>query len=201
MRSLLRCVTVAVCGIALVGVNGCAKTKDTRFYVLTPLPAAERPRDISPGSDPAIGLRPVGLPEELDRPQIVTRVGENMLHLEEFDQWAAPLRDNFTRVLAGNLSILVPTDRVAVFPWGKDTTIDYEVSVEVARFEGTLGGNCSLVAHWTILKRGGKATPATGTSSHTEPAGVNYSTLVAAQSRLIAALSRDIATGLKTVPQ
>ncbi len=201
MRSLLRHSSAIVCAITIVGVSGCGTTKDTRFYVLTPLPAAERPRDVPSGRAPAIGLRPVGLPEQLDRPQIVTRAGENMLHLAEFDQWAAPLRDNFTRVLAENLSILVPTDRVAVFPWGNDASIDYEVAVEVTRFEGTLGGDSSLVAHWAIFKRGGKERPARGTSSHSEPAGGNYTTLVMAQNRLVAALSRDIATALKAVPQ
>lgn len=201
MRSLLRHASVSVSAIALVAVTGCGTAKDTRFYVLTPLPATERPRDASSGRAPAIGLRPVGLPEQLDRPQIVTRVGENTLHLAEFDQWAAPLRDNFTRVLAENLSILVPTDRVAVFPWGNDASIDYEVAVEVTRFEGTLGGDSSLVAHWAIFKRGGKERPARGTSSHSEPAGGNYTTLVMAQNRLVAALSRDIATALKAIPR
>ncbi len=47
----------------------------------------------------------------------MTRVGGNALRLAEFDQWAAPLGDNFTRVLAENLVMLIPTERVAIFPW------------------------------------------------------------------------------------
>jgi uncharacterized lipoprotein YmbA len=201
MRAHVGCLSTTACLIVLVGLNGCAGPRETRFYVLTPLPAAERPRDASPGRNPAIGLRPVSLPEQLDRPQIVTRVGENMLQLAEFDQWAAPLRDNFTRVLAGNLSVLVPTERVNLFPWGKDTAIDYEIAVEVAQFEGVLGGECSLLAHWTVLRRGGRTAPTTGTSIHREPAGHSYATLVAAHTRLVAALSRDIATALKASQQ
>ena len=144
MYAFLRCLSVTACLIILVGLGGCGSTQDTRFYVLTSLPATERPSDASSGLKPAIGLRPVGMPEQLDRPQIVTRVGENMLHLAEFDQWAAPLRENFTRVLAENIAILVPTDRVVVFPWPTASPIDYEVAVEVARFEGTLGGIACL---------------------------------------------------------
>ena len=201
MGSLLRSVSAAGCVIALVGASGCGGTKETRLYVLNPLPATERPRDASPRGNPAIGLFPVSLPEQLDRPQIVTRVGDNMLQLAEFDQWAAPLQENFTRVLAGNLAVLVPTERVSVFPWGKAGSPDYEVAVEVARFEGSLGGDCSLVAHWTVLRRGEKTAPVSGTSSHREPAGDSFATLVAAHSRLVAALSRDIATALKAAPQ
>jgi hypothetical protein len=69
----------------------------------------------------------------------------------------------------------------------------------VARLDGTLGANCSLVAHWAIAGRGGKDSLATGKSSHTEPAGDSYVTLVATHSRLVGALGRDIATALKGV--
>ena len=194
MGSFPRWTSVVACVAVLVGLGGCGNTKETRFYVLTALPATERPSDASSGPNPAIGLRPIGMPEQLDRPQIVTRVGENMLHLAEFDQWGAPLQENFTQVLAQNLGILVPTDRVVVFPWPTASPLDYEVAVDVAQFEGSLSGNCSLIAHWAVLRRGANTPPVTGTSNHREPAGDSYATLVAA-------LSRDIATALKAAKQ
>lgn len=195
MRTLPGRVAPALCAIILVGLTGCTNSRDTRFYVLTALPAVEMPG----GASPAIGLRPVGLPQYLDRPQIVTRAGENMLQLAEFDRWGSSLQDNVTRVLAANLSILVPADRVAVFPWMKDSPIEYEVMVEATHLEGTLGGSCSLVADWAISRRGEKESLATGKSRHTESAGDSYATLVAAHSRLVAALGRDIAAALKRV--
>ncbi len=201
MRSLCWCVACGLCAIVLGALPGCVSRPETRFYVLTPLPSVERPGDPPPGHPPVIGLRRVSLPEYLDRPQIVTRAGENMLQVAEFDYWGSSLQDDFTRVLARDLAILVPADRVAVFPWTRDNPIAYEVAVEVGRLDGTLGASCSLLAHWTIFKRGGREAIATGTSSHTEPAGNSYATLVAAQSRLVAALGRDIATALRAVPQ
>ena len=105
------------------------------------------------------------------------------------------MQDSATRVLAENLSVLLSTERVAIFPWPSDIPIDYEVRVEVSRLDGTLGGDCSLIARWSIFRRADKQTKA-GRSSHTEPAGDSYATLVAAQSRLIATLSRDIAVAL-----
>jgi uncharacterized lipoprotein YmbA len=201
MRSHCHCIAPVLCAIVLAGLVGCASRPDTRFYVLTPLPLVERPGDAPSSHSPMIGLRRVSLPEHLDRPEIVTRVGENMLQLAEFDQWGSPLRENLTRVLAADLSSALQVDRVAVFPWGRATPIEYEVTVEVARFEGTLGASCSLVAHWAILGRDGRESIAGGNSSHTESAGDSYATLVAAQDRLVAALGRDIATALKTIPQ
>ncbi len=76
------------------------------------------------------------------------------------------------------LLILIVLLPVAVFPRRKDILIDYEVTVEVARFEGALSSSCWLVAHWTVFARD-----------------------VAAQSRLVAGLGRDIATAFKAIPQ
>ncbi len=201
MRSLCGCVACVLCAIVLGGLAGCTSTPETRFYVLTPLPPVERPADPSLGHSPVIGLHRVGLPEHLERPQIVTRVGENMLQVAEFDHWGSSLQDNFSRVLAGNLSTLVPTDRVAVFPWTRDNPVEYEVTVEVVRLDGTLGASCSLMARWAIFRRGGRAPIATGSSNHREPAGDSYATLVAAQSRLVGALGQDIATAFKRLPE
>jgi hypothetical protein len=38
---------------------------------------------------------------------------------EAFLSVVVPLRENTTRVLAENLAILVPTERVLQFPWGE----------------------------------------------------------------------------------
>jgi uncharacterized protein len=201
MRSLRTWASVAVVMGALAGLAACATSQDTRFYVLTPLPAGARAADVVGGRSPVIGLRPVGLPEHLDRPQIVTQVGENRLHLAEYDRWAASLRDNITRVLAEDLTLLVPAERVLVFPWVREGPIDREVTVSVIRLDGVLGGACSIVAEWTVFPRGGREPLLARTSSHSEPAGDGYAGLVSAQSRLIAALARDIAAALRAAPR
>src|SRR5262245_30243897 len=216
MRVLVRCVSAALWVLIVAGASGCSGTPPTRFYLLTPLSTTERLKDAAPGPGPVVGLRPVRLPEQFDRPQlvtraganrlrlagfdrpqIVTRVGSNRLQLAEFDQWAAPLGDTFTRVLAEDLALLIPSDRVAVFPWSRESPIEYEVTVEVVRFDGALGGDCALVADWAISRQGAKEPPKTGRFSASGPAGGSYNELVAAQSRLIGALAGDIATALK----
>ena len=199
MPLFLRRVAYVVGVTLLVGSSACSSPATT-FYALNPLPPAATQGDPAGGRGPGVGVGPVFLPERLDRPQIVTRIGENTLHLAEFDQWAAPLRDSFPRVLAENLSILIPTDRVSVFPWSPEEPIEYEVRVEVTQFDGSLGGDCSLISRWSILRRADKRLTM-GTSNHTEPAGNTYATLVAAENRLLAALSRDIATAVKASQQ
>ena len=196
MSRLCRCAAIAACVMALVASAGCGSSP-TRFYALSALPQGGGPSAGIARSGPMLGIGPVSVPERLNRPEIVTWVNENMVHLADFDRWAAPLQDGIARVLAENLSVLVPTDRAAVFPWPSDIPIDYEVRVEVSRLDGTLGRDCSLIAQWSILRRADKQTKV-GRSNHIEPAGGSYTTLVAAQSRLVVALSRDIATALGT---
>jgi len=203
MPGALRGLAALTAALVALGASGCFRSKETRFYILTPLPAAERPEDGVSSRGPIVGLRPVGLPDQLDRPQIVTRSGDNTLQVAEFDYWAASLRDNFSRVLAEDLGIVASGARVVLFPSSSEAGVDSEVLVEVVRFEGTLGGSSSLVADWTIRRaeRGGKGALTTGRSTHTEPTGGSYSEMAGAGSRLIAALSRDIATALRTPPQ
>jgi uncharacterized lipoprotein YmbA len=151
----------------------------------------------------AIGVGPVSLPPYLDRPEIVTRSGGNELHLSEFDRWAEPLQQNFTRVLAQNLSNLIPTDRTAVFPWERSVPITYQVLVEVTRFEGNADGNSSLMARWSIFGVDKKKELLMRQSTFTTPTGApqDYKATVSAMSQSLADLSREIAAAIQTLPQ
>lgn len=182
--------------VALAALAGCGTSPATRFYLLTPV--------VADGADPSpasgimtIGVRSVELPEELDRPQIMTRTGPNTVHFAEFDRWSAPLRDSVLQRIAGNLALLLPQDRVAAYPWTPGTSVDREVVVEVTRFDGQLGGQCALQARWTVLAR--KATPSAvyGQSTLSEASGPDYAALVATQSRLLGALSAEIASAIR----
>ena len=200
MRAFLGRLVMLTLGGWMVAAVGCAGSAPTRFYVLAPVAGVEKSNPAVPSkAGIAVGLRRVALPDYLDRPQIVTRSSPNKLDLAEFDRWAAPLGDAFPRILAENLAIMIPTDRVAVFPWPRSAQVDYEVTVEVTQFEGRLGGECSLVARWSIFGGENRALLITGKSSLREPAGGDYEALVAAESRLVGALSRDIAGALRTV--
>jgi hypothetical protein len=189
--------TVALVLLTLAAA-GCAKATDpTRYYVLSPArdPAAARPAAAGQ-RDLRVGIRSVDLPRHVERPQIVTRASANRLDVSEFQQWAAPLRHAVPMILAENLAQLVPTDQVAVFPWGRGFVPDVQIVVEVSQLEGALGGDAVLAARWRVVARGGDEMT-TGTTRLREAAGADYESLVAAHSRLIAGLSRDIADALR----
>jgi hypothetical protein len=142
----------------------------------------------------------VEFPQYTNRPQIVTGNTNSELGRAAFAQWAEPLDGNFARVLAENLSLLLATDQVVVFPWLGPMPITYQVIVEVTQFLGELGGQVSLEARWSVVAKNGTAVLVTKRASFTESVGgQNYQALTAALSRTVAALSRDIATTIATL--
>jgi uncharacterized lipoprotein YmbA len=76
----------------------------------------------------------------------------------------------------------------------------YLVAVTFNRFDGRLGDSVWLNAAWTIRDQKGKQTLAVKTSILQEKvSGPGYAELVAAQSRGLGALSREIAAELSGV--
>jgi uncharacterized lipoprotein YmbA len=151
--------------------------------------------------DLTIGLGPVTLPPYLDRPQIVTRASQTRLDLAEFDQWVAPLQDTVARVLAENLSLLIPTDRVLLHPWPRAADIDYQAIIDITRFDGTTGGEAVLTARWSIVGADGKELMLRKAHFSTPAEGQDYEATVTAMSRTLEALSRDIAATIQTIAQ
>ena len=141
--------TLGVFGLTLLSAAGCSiksETAPSRFYMLRPLPAdPSAPASGIDESRPVLALGPVDIPAHLDRPQIVTRTPGTEVKLSEFERWAEPLEDNVTAVLADNLSSLLSTERVTLFPSRLPPDLDLRVAVEVLRFDGSLGGGDSVV--------------------------------------------------------
>jgi len=183
----------------LMYLAGCASSAPTRFYVLSPLASTQaESQALKDEGCVAIGIGPVELPAYLDRPQIVTRVSENELNLAEFDKWAEPLKENFSRVLMENMSSLLCADAISIFPWKGPTPIDYQVEVTVIRMDANVGGNATLVARWAIFKENDRKMLLTRQSSFSRLINSEgYKALVSAQSRTIADLSREIAEAIK----
>jgi len=203
MNRLFLRFTVMLLGAVLMSTSGCGHTRPAKFYTLNSLDvSSSQSRFETSVQGLAVGVGPISFPDYLDRPQIITRESRNKLKYSEFHRWAGPLKKNFARNLTENLSILLTTDRMAIFPWKSSTPIDYRVTVNVIRFEGQTGGDVTLSARWSILDSAGKEVLLMKKSTFTEPAGgKTYEALVAAQSRALEGLSREIAEAINTLIQ
>ena len=147
----------------------------------------------------AIGIGPVKIPEYLNQPEIVTRITQNELRLDEFAKWAEPLENNISRALAENLPSLLCIRTITVFPWRGQTPIDYRIDVHVIQMDGMLGGSAFLDVSWSVADGADRKKPAlvTKRSRYKEPTGGgDYEAFVSAQGRNLASLSRDIAEAI-----
>lgn len=182
--------------LAAAGLSGCGKSAPTQFFALAPMenPASTVPPCIS------LGVGPVETPVYLDRRSIMVRNGENKMTLSEFEEWAEPLKDGLARTLAENLSGLVCAKPIAVYPWPVGVVPEYQVTVQVQRFDGALRDKVELRATWAILDRNGEMVLWSSFTAE-EPSGGDYASLAAAMSRLAGGLSKDIAEGLASVKQ
>lgn len=191
------CGALVITALVLVGCVGASARVE--LYTLSSLSALEEgPQAGASAGDIAIGVGPLGLPKFLDRPQIVTRASANRIEVSEFHRWGSPLHAEFLRVLAENIAILLRTNRVAAYPWEDRFDPTYRIALDVQQFEGRLGEYVQLNATWLVTGRDATEILLVKESTIKEPvARRSYEDFVAAESRALAALSREIADEMR----
>ena len=76
--------------------------------------------------------------------------------------------------------------------------MDYQISVEIVQMDGSLDGEVHLTAQWSILEgKKGNIMITRKSRFKASKAPTDYGELVAAQSRLVEALSREIAESIQ----
>jgi len=193
--------------VSLLVLGGCLGkgTQDpTKYYLLQPIASSVSGEQQTGAKDNGIsvGVGPVRMREYLNRPQVVTRTGENEIQIGQFHNWAEPLGDNFSTILATNLSTLLETNQIALWPWGRKIKyLEYQVMADVMRFDGALGGDAVLFVRWYIVshKEGMKTKEITAKkSTFTAPMeGENYEALVTVMSKILGDFSREVAETIK----
>ena len=177
----------------------CSSTPPVAYYTLNTLPEMQQeiPAEVMDDTI-AIGVGPVEFPKFLDRPQIVTRKSQNQIEVSDFHRWAGSFPGDFSRVLAKNISILLPSDRVAVYPWGEQFSPTYLIKLEVEQFDGQLGEGVVLDVTWMVTDKEGTNTLVVRKSRIEEAAlDETYEALVEAKSNGLATLSRTIVEELR----
>ena len=188
-------------GVGLLFVLGCASSPSPRFYTLSSLQGggSER-RESTPDQGPVITVGPIKFPEYLDRTEIVIRSSSNKITLSDFDLWAGSLAEDFSRVLAENLSVLLSTEIVTLYPRLHPEFAKYQIGVDVIRFDGPVGGDVSLIARWGIFEGKERKLVSVRKSTIIEPSeGKGYEAMVATDSRALEKLSREIAETIKSL--
>jgi uncharacterized lipoprotein YmbA len=188
--------------MALVLLAGCrSATSPVEFYTLSPIAdISEADKNAGIGDNLAVGVGPIQIPKIIDRPQIVTRIGPNQINVDEFHRWAGSVYEDFLRVVTMNLSALLQSSLVVAFPWEDYFDPDYRIYMEIHQFDGRLGQYAQLDVTWAIIGREARKILLVRNSLIREPVqGEDYDTFVAAKSRILGTLSRQIAQGIKEI--
>jgi uncharacterized lipoprotein YmbA len=199
-----------LCGLVLVVIGGgCSsllspalspRPDRSRFYVLAPVanpPAASGP--IGVNTEPiGIGIGPIEFPGYLGRREIVTRADNNELKLSNRDRWAEPLDQNFARVVADNVGAMTNTWHVRTFPWHQPSDLDYQVRIDVRRFDIDSSGTAHLNAGWQVRDGLTYQTYYTGNSDISDVPQTGESA-AATLSRATGDMTRQIADAIESV--
>jgi uncharacterized lipoprotein YmbA len=179
---------------ASVTLAGC-KSPNSSFYTLSPDASLEHTGAPLPC---AVVVGPVTIPELVDRPQLVTRVSDNEVALNEFARWGEPLKSGIARTIAADLGQLLGNARVSVAGQAALVQETCRVRVDIVRFDSMPGDAATIDAQW-VVRVPGKPLPLSGRSVVREPVGAGGDdALVAAHSRALAAVSRDIAAAIRS---
>jgi len=191
MRTFIRLAAL----LAAAALAGCGSSPKSTFYTLS---SGVPPQQAAATAPFSVAIGALTVPDVVDRPQFVTRTGANQVTLDEFARWAEPLQREIPRVIADNLTRELNGALVSTYPQSANISADCKVLLEVQRFDSAPGDAATIEVLWTVRPAKGEAK--SGRSVVREAAGgAGYDALVAAHSRALASVSRDIAAAVRAV--
>lgn len=194
-----RLVFFPLLSVLLLTLAGCigGTTSPSQFYMLEPISDHEHKESVGAAKIPVIILASVRIPHYVDRPQIIIAIGKNAYQLSELNRWAEALDYNISRVLAQNLTILVPAEVVFSDTSTMAERENFRVSVNILEFHVDPQGQAGLTAQWYITR--GDGVLVNRQVSYRAPASTSdYRIIVEALNECLNRLSRDLAVELKT---
>jgi uncharacterized lipoprotein YmbA len=188
----------AKCIVMLAGVcillTACASSPNVRYYTLTApaLPAGQAASVVS------IAVGPATVTDAVDRPQLVVRRSSTKVDVLEEDRWVDTPKREIPRVLAANLSTLLPTVQIAPYPQQATAAATWQILLDVQSFDALPGDAVTVELVWT-LRRQSDGQRSTWRISQREPMqGSSPEAIVAAWSKALGHLAEQMATQLKS---
>jgi uncharacterized lipoprotein YmbA len=189
-----------VAALALLS-SGClvGRSREARTFVLDPLAARGA---APPAAAPAavVGVAKVSVPGWIDRPQVTARGPAGEILTDDFARWGEPIAKGVQRVLAENLAALLPDRRVVTTPFATGEAVDHRLEVTLVEAARQADGSVLLEARWDVLAAGGEVLLRRRSSHRAEGTAPGAAGAVAGASEALAALSREIAEAVGTLP-
>jgi uncharacterized lipoprotein YmbA len=191
----LRTLPIAVA----LALGGCVfgKSKHAQTYVLD---AIVPPAAASGAPETVLGVLKVTVPGWIDRPQITGRGSSGEVVADEYARWGEPIARGIQRVVAENLAALLPERRLVTAPFAPSVPVDLRLELTIDEAARQTDGSVRVAARWAVLAPGGVSL-AQGRSSHSaRPSAPGAAGVVSGSNEALAALSREIAEAVRTLP-
>lgn len=174
----------------VAGLTACASAPVHYHTLLAPIEhgaATEQPAPF------LIEVLPVGIPVQLDQPQLLVRQGDSGVAVLDGERWAGPLGDEVRAALSAKLTRSLATQDIAGLARPSDKQV-MRIKLQVRRFDIWPGQRSQLDVDWSlgVADEAGNAR-LTCRGQFDTPAPGGYPQLVQAQQRLIAELAGRIA--------
>ncbi len=192
-------IKLSLLGMVLVSCAG--NNSPSTFYMLRSMESPQESLSAEAGDkNVSVLVGPISLPGYLDRNQMVTVAGKNEMALDEFNRWAESLRDGFYRVLLEDLSLLLKTPEVYGYDRIGENSADYQVTIDVTRFDAAFEGDALLTAFWSLSRKEGGTPGVMRKSVFRSPVfGTGFSGIVEAQNQTLTAFSREISSAIQSL--
>jgi len=174
-------------GLAALGLAACASAPVHYYTLLGPAPVADATVAAAPFQ---FELMPVGIPAQVDQPQLVIRQGGQGMAPLGGERWIAPLSEEVRGALSADLALALHTQDVTGLPGGGPPRL--RIKVDLRRFDSALGDYALVDAAWSVRALRGGTTLAC-TSQLREPVGAGSAALVEGHQRALARLAGAIA--------
>jgi uncharacterized protein len=198
VRNVTRTARFVAAALALVAIApACLRKTEVRYYTLAAAagvgPAQRGPVQYT------VHVAPAVVPEALDRPELVLRLSDTQLAVDDNHRWAEPLRAGIARAVAASLAreldgalVSASEQRTAQPP------SDVELTIDVQRLEVSLTDGVVIDVAWTARwaddgpTRTGRSTVRTPGSP---PGG--YDAAIAAIAAALDAVGSDVARSVR----
>jgi uncharacterized lipoprotein YmbA len=191
MIRLIRRAAILPCALALAACG----SAPVHFYTLVPSAsgAVSAPATRAPF---LIDVLPVGVPAQVDQPQLVVRQGDGSVALLEGEQWIAPLADEIRSAVAGELVRRLGVQDVHGLPQATTGTPLYRIKLDVRRFDSVPAQYALVQAAWSV-RATGDARGLECTADVRESVGPGYEALVRGHQRALTALADQMALAVR----
>lgn len=177
---------------ALALLLGACASAPMHYYTLI-APVADNAVPPASGTPLQFELLPVGVPTQVDQPQLVVRQGGQGIAILDGERWIAPLGDEVRGALSADLARALHAQDVTGLPDNGKPVL--RIKLDLRRFDSEPGNYALIDAAWSLRLPGEAGRAVLACSNRvSESIGPGYDALVQGHQRALARLAEQIAT-------